>query len=354
MSTLRGKTSPGTNDGSFKSHERSAPGTSLTSTRDTVTLEGVVLWTERGVLLTPRHRKPQSVERETNVSIDIVSVTADDAPVGLTVDDDTYVGPSGDPVEFRVFEGELYSKTKSRLKPEDQWKTVLGEPSWYDTKYQDCNTEDEVRASAQAVADEFLYIDGHLWRKTKEPVYRVITFGLGGNHGGGTSLYIDLYGVSAEDDGRPASENYFPADQHAEAIAYAKKVAESRGDTKSLEAIENVSAIGVTGAFKPGSTWTPAPRIEYVDAYEARYAPEYRDNPDAQRKAFEDFKAQLLTVPGAVVETTDVWGSTTKRIDPTKLTAKQASDYEEYVELFNAMPLTVAVLAGSPHRSKNS
>lgn len=49
------------------------------------------------------------------------------------------------------------------------------------------------------------------------------------------------------------------------------------------------------------------------------------------RAEFDRFKAQLLTVPGAVVDVDDGWGGRTKTVDTRVLSEQQARDYDEYV-----------------------
>lgn len=90
---------------------------------------------------------------------------------------------------------------------------------------------DDIRDCVEAMqekADRYIFYDKKIWEKCGEPMYLINTFGLGHNHGG-TGFFIDYFynpNISAK--------NYFRADQYEEAIAYADKVAEGRGDTNDV------------------------------------------------------------------------------------------------------------------------
>ena len=87
---------------------------------------------------------------------------------------------------------------------------------------------DAVRDALQEKADQYIFYDGKIWEECGEPMYLINTFGLGHNHGG-TGFFIEYFynpNISAK--------NYFRADQYEEAVTYADKVAEGRGDTNDV------------------------------------------------------------------------------------------------------------------------
>ena len=80
----------------------------------------------------------------------------------------------------------------------------------------------------QEAADKFLKDEyGNIWEETGEPVYHILTFGLGHNHGG-TGFFIDYhYNPNC------SANSYFTALQFDEAVEYFKNTALGRGDTES-------------------------------------------------------------------------------------------------------------------------
>lgn len=73
--------------------------------------------------------------------------------------------------------------------------------------------------------DQYLLVDGKLFRRAREPRYCIYTFGLGHNHGGTALSVEDHYNVNISKD------RYFSALQGAEAVAEANRIAAARGDT---------------------------------------------------------------------------------------------------------------------------
>jgi len=91
----------------------------------------------------------------------------------------------------------------------------------------------------QDAADNIIIFDNKIWDATSEPMYLILTFGLGHNHGG-TGFFIEWFyneNISVE--------NYFRADQREEAIAYFKETALGRGDTESVNDYEPAPNIRV-------------------------------------------------------------------------------------------------------------
>lgn len=342
MTGFREADHPRATSGMFTDKHHTAPELALGSAPEALTIAVAAQWWEKDVLPTPRHTKPRDVLRELDVDVTIPVTTAADAPVGFVVTSHK-MGPPPEHAmvevaeRIRVHEGKLYRPLTQNVDGVISPMPATAESvlhrafhRHYDERAQlGGDTEDEVRANAQAEVDNFLSIDGELWSQTSEPVYFARTYGMGGNHGH-TALHTGSAGEFPTD-GTAAPDNVFPADQREQAIAYTLALATERGDTNSLRAISDPDHIEITGDFVPGSTFTPAPQLTYTEPHAAFYADMYGGDPGALERGLAELRQQLLTVPGAVVDTPDGWGGMTKRLDPSKLSAKQAEDYETYL-----------------------
>lgn len=79
---------------------------------------------------------------------------------------------------------------------------------------------------------KYILVNGELYKKSAEPRYVVVTFGLGHNHGG-TGMFCEYhYNPNISKD------SYFSALQGVQAVAYANKVASQRGDTNDVGKFE--------------------------------------------------------------------------------------------------------------------
>lgn len=89
--------------------------------------------------------------------------------------------------------------------------------------------------------DQYIIVDGELYKTTNEPMYCIYTFGLGHNHAGiGTSLSImNYYNENI------SSERYYNALDYKKALKEALNIAKNRGDTDSIEFIKNEPKIKV-------------------------------------------------------------------------------------------------------------
>lgn len=339
MTGFREADHPRIGNGTFTDKEHSAPELVL---GDASTAEGVVevtvpaYWWEKGVLPTPRHKVPRDIARDIDVTVTVPAITSDDAPVGLTTtirkfhaDRDDYAVE-----EYRVYDGGIYRAVTENI--DGATTTVTANDasirrhvfrSHRDRLLLDGDSEEAATADAQSQVEDYMSIDGELWSKASEPVYYTRTYGMGGASGS-TALHIgDVREFEMLDHTTP--ENVFHAGQREEAIAYARALAESRGDRVDLGTSENID---VADGFEPGSTFRSAPRLTYTSYYDAYYGGGYPADRTALERGLAGLREQLLTVPGAVVDTPDGWGGTTKRVDTTKITALQASDYTQYVE----------------------
>ncbi len=114
---------------------------------------------------------------------------------------------------------------------------------------------DAVRDALQEKADEYIFYDGKIWKECGEPMYLINTFGLGHNHGG-TGFFVEYFYNE-----NITAKNYFRADQYEEAIAYADKVAEGRGDTNDVGRFKDGKYIKV---LRP-EFLTRMPAVDHVD-----------------------------------------------------------------------------------------
>jgi len=333
----------GADGGQFAEKRNSKPkgGLAASDERNVTRVRTPIAWTESGVLPTPRHRKPQNIRRVFEAELSLKSVAGDDAPDAFTVTirDWRYEGDDGDAAlvdtqrVYRVVDGELFIPLTRVAAVRRNPESVIATPQEIvrlasGTSGRDIPNGGFARDEAHALAEvqsrleEFVAIDGMVWRKTREPVYEIGTHGMGANHG---STYIHVNDAPVADGVNTAHEDLFPADQYDEAVSAALEAARRRGDSGSFESIKQTRPILVTGSFEAGSTWQPAPQIEYLRPYQVRAVGGDMD------QAFESFRRQLMTVPGAVIEVDDGWGGVGRAIDPSKLSRSQEQDYLEFL-----------------------
>lgn len=93
----------------------------------------------------------------------------------------------------------------------------------------------EVIDRVRSEVDKHLFCEGHFWKECSEPMYLVLTFGLGYNHGGTGFFVTENYNDNI------SKENYFNALQRSEAIRFAVDTAARRGDTNDIAYLKNPS-----------------------------------------------------------------------------------------------------------------
>ena len=141
------------------------------------------------------------------------------------------------------YQGELWSECIVRDicaggEEEHGYHTALEALSWwrehgshyffneYDRiHYGRATDRESVLKKAQEDMDQYLLVDGLLFRRAREPRYCIYTFGLGHNHGGTALSVDDQYNENISKD------RYFSALQGEEAVAEANRIAAARGDT---------------------------------------------------------------------------------------------------------------------------
>ena len=186
--------------------------------------------------LPPRCRKPRYRKVEKTYRARLRCITKAEAPVAFVLSD--YHHQHEGTTKIRLYKGKLYMlETWQRYapgRPECPFDrefigfgpTVAGRLRLHN--YNTCQDYEEQAAQLREEAARRLVIDGLVWIRCGEPVYEVMTFGLGHNHGG-TALFV-------ETDYNPniSKERYFNALQGDEAVAAMNETARRRGDTKSV------------------------------------------------------------------------------------------------------------------------
>lgn len=353
-----GKTAKGGSGGSFASHERGAAAPPPSSAAPDVVISEpfTVRWTERDVLLSPRHRKPRDIDRSFEMDAEVRSISREDTGEAFTMHE--FIGGSGDMgFEVRHYDGELYrpmvagdiwSYTNTTMEPpypnrsdrleatperirerltrfERDYET--GELVHVTQPYQRDGNDSEAgaRDMVQAEVDGYLVVDGELWRKTEEPVYRVNIYGMGSNHGG-TGFSIDNKPVRAaadDESGLIRADNVFTLDEFEAAKTHALKTARGRGDTESIQHIEALQPITVA-KDRPWSHPKAAARIsEYTGPHDIPY--EQRHDYQVHHEAFISLKRGIQEhAPHAIHNGDDG----RQRVDFTKLTESVERDYK--------------------------
>jgi hypothetical protein len=176
------------------------------------------------VVVPKRCRKPRRVRFEGKMTVTIREVTSREAPVAIVAHSCLYGVEA-----FRWYDRRLWvarDQWSRRREPDGVYSYCELDPeraamSWYDPLRVQ-------RRNVRRWARDRLFVDGVLHRRCGEPRYVVLTFGLGGNHGG-TALMDDLSYNS-----NIGRSRYYPVTRRAGAVAEAERMAMARGDTKSV------------------------------------------------------------------------------------------------------------------------
>lgn len=191
-------------------------------------------------LPSPRHRKMRSRPVKATVNVDLPELTSREAPVAIVQTcpfsrlwiKSEYGTKNRLPYHF--YNGKLYVPCRLRnflcLSPgkRNRW----AKPSdlhWHD-QYRTHHSLDEGEASLRKYMEQFVMIDGLVCEEIGEPVYVIMSFGLGGNHGlgWGTCLSVDNHYNS-----NISRDRYYRIDQEREAAEAGWAIAQRRGDTKA-------------------------------------------------------------------------------------------------------------------------
>lgn len=181
----------------------------------------------------PRCRKPRRVDHAATIALTFHEITADEAPIAI-VESGGFPRLGDRTVEYRWWRDRLwtsyyrseYSRAPRRTMTAARF-AAHPYPHW-SHRYQ---TQQQCRADFRRWASSIVFIDGMRWDATDEPRYVVMTFGLGGNHGGGWGTSLSNDNGYNSNIGR---ERYFRCDEYGKAVAAATRIARARGDTKAL------------------------------------------------------------------------------------------------------------------------
>lgn len=186
-----------------------------------------------------RSQKFSFDEVEGEFKVNVVSLTADEAPVAFRLSD--YSHRERGNTEIRWYKGKLWRRMTqndgrcggdlSDVKTDELPRVVR---IVYGIPHSIAKTRELLQKKFRESAKSYILIDGAVWTVTGEPRYVVNTFGLGHNHGG-TGLFVEeCYNQNI------ANTNYFSALDGDAAVAYANKVAERRGDTNDVGKFEKM------------------------------------------------------------------------------------------------------------------
>jgi len=178
----------------------------------------------------PRCRSSREYSRLHTLHGYIATATKEEAPVAFILSK-TRPGPGIVPKsgqEIRLYFGRLFTKVTRDIKTLNQlirhYNTCYGQqnPPPGDSHILHANTA-ELEENFQEELNDYLSIDGQLYTRCEEPAYKIITQGLGGDHGG-TSLCVEF----------DPTNGCYPAGQLAAATAKAKEIAKERQDKRNI------------------------------------------------------------------------------------------------------------------------
>ena len=174
-----------------------------------------------------RHRKLRPRKIEDTIELDIPEISEEDAPVAFRVSDcletTTDYRYFDDKLWVKMYSSEVICGAQGLLSPSELHYRI-------GISYGN-HTKEEVVEACKKDIQNYMLIDGVVYRIIDEPLYVCMTFGLGHNHGGTSLMIHNGYNTNISKD------RYFNALQREEAIKYTKEKALKRGDTDDLERI---------------------------------------------------------------------------------------------------------------------
>lgn len=219
----------------------------------------IEFWSKQKYLPSKRHRVLRERRVKNSVEVEIKEVAEPEFPVAFIVKDYKSVyknarsysdfDGSGEyrmfTEEIRTYGGNLYmpvrvthgaaistcfeSPTYIQYQLNESKPYWTGGEEFSETSIIKDDNVTECMENIFSKAEDYIIYDGKVWKICGEPMYMINTFGLGHNHGG-TGFFIKYcYNENI------SRNNYFNALEREQAIAYGKKVAANRGDTKSIE-----------------------------------------------------------------------------------------------------------------------
>lgn len=228
----------------------------------------IEFWYMEKYLPTKRHRKLRERYVKSSIDVEIKELTENEFPIAFKIHDyktvcedmktyeDYYACKNEYKMhteEMRTYNNELFMPIRithgtaisTCFAPLNHITEELKgyKPFYYEYKedftdlsiIKQTNRKEEV-SFINKKAEAYLIFDNKIWKRCGEPMYNIVTFGLGYNHGG-TAFFI----VYAYDN----NEYYFNALERDEAIKYGKEIALNRGDTNDVDRIGKFDNIEV-------------------------------------------------------------------------------------------------------------
>lgn len=184
-----------------------------------------------GYLPTKRHRKLRYRDAEDITTVDINEATIEEAPIAFLV----HEAHENEPTEYRVWNDKLWRKVmwSERLsRAEGLYPiTEFFRSIEYHSYFKHNKTREEAEKEKHDYVKNYLIIDNTVYLETSEPRYVLMTFGLGGNHGGTSLMTSNYYNPNI------SHTCYFNALEREQAITEAIRVAKGRGDTNYIDGI---------------------------------------------------------------------------------------------------------------------
>ncbi|WP_304963926.1 hypothetical protein [uncultured Dubosiella sp.] len=164
--------------------------------------------------------------------------------LALTIHDyQSYLGEDGES-QFGIVETE-YLTDKENLyieKREQSGALILEKSTVEDLRHsinrelsymgKQFNTRERAIQFLEEKLNQYVMIDGTIYKQTSEPRYAIITFGLGHNHGGTNYFIENFYNPNISKD------NYFNALEFDKMKERAIEIAKNRGDTYDIPRIQ--------------------------------------------------------------------------------------------------------------------
>lgn len=194
----------------------------------------VKIQVRQNFLPTSRHRKERYRYIHPEITVNVNEVQENEFKTVIIVK--KYDGTED---ELRGFKGQLYTCAETPvISSFPRCISNDGYASWDDSEEFDeersvilSDDRKESAKSVRAKAKEYLIFQNRIWKKCGEPMYVIMTFGLGHNHGG-TALMLDyFYNPNI------SNTRYYNALHRKEAIKAAKEIAIRRGDTEFVDDI---------------------------------------------------------------------------------------------------------------------
>lgn len=208
----------------------------------------IKLWTKYNVgYLPPRCRKLRYREEEEYIDVEVKEITAKDLEPAFEASIMIYsynnkLWRQATERDIHCVNGkETMTALEALIYAGVTYSTYFGKYQGYSFNEYTREQREDVVARAEADMSRYIIVDGALYTQTYEPMYYVITFGLGHNHAGiGTSLSItQCYNDNISKD------NYFNALEYDKAVERALSIAIARGDTDSVSYIKTKKPIRV-------------------------------------------------------------------------------------------------------------